>query len=159
MTLYEGATASISFLALVISFVALVRSRNNQKRLLELEEINASLSQAQLEKMRLDAENDLKANLSVSLEGSGSSYKFIVSNSGPASASDIHFSLEGDLEHFPLVGGDYEQKLTYPALEADDYYYLVASFPLSVTQNIYRVALRWKNSDGTSSVKEFTVSR
>lgn len=159
MTLFEIITSVISIVALVVSVVSLVRTRKNQEKLLEFEEVHAALSKHQLEEIKIQDALKLKANISVSLEGYTSDFKFYIENNGPASAREIRFSLINELEHNPLVSGDFEGKLKYPSLEPGDCYYLLASFPISVTQNIYEVELRWVNEDGTNATKVFTVSR
>lgn len=159
MEISEVINPLISLLAVILSVVSLVRSRKNTKKMIELEEVHAQLSRKQLEEYEERERESLKANIGVRLETEGSSGRFVVENSGPAIAKNIHFSLTQDGEHNPLVGGDYKEKSPFPILNAGDSYYFLASFPLEVTQMIYGVELRWHTEDGIQHKKSFSVSR
>lgn len=155
----EVISSLISIVAVIISLVALIRGRKNSQKLIELEEVHAQLSRKQLEEFeRVEAEN-LKAILLVSLDTEGSSGKFIIENKGPAVAKSIYFSLTEDSDHNPLVGGDFEKKTPYPLLNPGERYHFLASFPLSVTQMIYGVDLRWHTENGVQHKKRYMVSR
>lgn len=152
-------SALISIIAVIISVVALIRGRQNSEKLIELEEIHAQLSRRQLEEFERAEKESLKANIGVSLQTSGSSGKFLIENKGPATAKNIFFSLNEEGNHNPLVGGDFESKIPYPLLHPGDSYHFRANFPLSVTQKLYGVDLRWETDDGIQHKKSFTVSR
>jgi hypothetical protein len=157
MTLSDWINPLISILAVVVSCVALIRVRKNTSRLIELEEIHARLSQRQLQKLDEQDKERLKAKLNVCLDSSNE--KFIIENVGLAKASDIYFSLGQDNQHNPLVHGDFEHKIPYPALNRNEKYFLRASIPLNVTQIIYHIDLRWFNEDGSQEKKTYAVSR
>lgn len=159
MDLTDSINALIAVGAVVISFVALVRTRKNSKKLIELEEIHAKLSKKQLEEYEAKEKESVKANLKVNLLASGSSGKFIVENMGPAKATEIFFSLSDEGGHNPLVKNDFNTKIPFPLLNPGEDYFLLARFPLSVTQMIYDINLSWHNEDGSRGVKTFSVSR
>lgn len=149
----------ISVIAVAISFIALIRSRQNTQKLIELEEIHAQLSKRQLAEYAERELESTKANLAVRLESMSTSGKFVIENSGPAVAKNIYFSLTQDGDHNPLVAGDFDKKIPFPHLNAGDSYYLLANFPLEVTQMIYGIDLRWYTEDGKEHKKTFSVSR
>lgn len=155
----EAINALISIVAVIISLVALIRGRNNSKKLIELEEIHAQLSRKQLEEYENMEAEKLKASLGVILRSEGSSGKFIIENKGPALAKNIYFYLTEEGDHNHLVGGDFETKIPYPLLNPGESYHFLASFPLAVTQTVYGVNLRWHTEDGIQHKKTFTVSR
>ncbi|WP_352297704.1 hypothetical protein [Pseudoalteromonas sp. 20-MNA-CIBAN-0454] len=159
MTIYEFVSSSIALIASIISIVALVRTRKNTHRLIELEEVHARLSERQLQKMDEQEQQTLKANITVSLERTGSQNRFVVENSGPSTASKIYFSLGQDNQHNPLVSGDYDKKSPYPALNQNESYFLLASIPMDVTQMVYDIDVRWLNEDGTQTKRKYAVSR
>lgn len=155
----EVISSLVSIVAVIISLVALIRGRKISQKLIELEEVHAQLSRKQLEEYEKLEVESLRAALSVSLDVEGGSGKFFVENKGPALAKDIYFSLTEDGDHNPLVVGDFEKKIPYPLLNPDERYHFLASFPLSVTQMIYGVDLRWHTEDGIQHKKRFMVSR
>jgi len=155
----EVISSLISIVAVVISLVALVRGRQNSRKLIELEEVHAQLSRKQLEEIERTEAESSKAILSVSLDAEGSSGKFVVENKGPAVAKNIYFSLTADGDHSPLVSGDFEKKIPFPLLYPGARYHFLASFPLSVTQMVYGVDLRWHTEDGIQHKNRYMVSR
>jgi hypothetical protein len=159
LTIYEFVSSSIALIASIISIVALVRTRKNTHRLIELEEVHARLSERQLQKMDEQDQQTLKANVTVSLERTGSQNRFVIENSGPATASKIHFALGQDNQQNPLVSGDYDKKSPYPALNRNESYFLLASIPMDVTQMVYDIDVRWLNEDGSQTKRKYAVSR
>lgn len=142
-------SASISLLAVVVSVVALLRSRKNHAQLLELERVHAELSQRQIDEIEERKCEALKASLVAHLEKADQGYKFVITNKGEATASNIYFALEQDNEHNPLIHGDFEQKIPFPALAPNEHYHLLAHIPLNIRQLTYEISLRWDNQDGT----------
>lgn len=159
MTIYEFISSFIALIASIISIVALVRTRKNTHRLIELEEVHAKLSERQLQKMDEQEQEILKANLTVRLDSVGSQNRFVVENSGPATASKIYFSLGQDNQHNPLVSGDYDKKSPYPALNRNESFFFLAHFPLAITQMVYDIDVRWLNEDGSQTNRKYAVSR
>lgn len=149
----------ISIIAVIISVVALIRGRQNSEKLIELEEIHAQLSRKQLEEFERAEKERFKANIGVSLQTSGGTGMFLIENKGPATAKNIFFSLNEEGKYNPLVRGDFEAKIPFPLLYPEESYHFRAHFPLSVTQKLYGVDLRWETEDGTQHKQSFTVSR
>lgn len=159
MTSTDIITALISLLAVTVSLVALQRSRQNHAQLLELEKVHAELSRRQIDEIDERKQEALKAKLAVRLEKGDKGYKFIITNQGQSTASNIYFGIEQGNEHNPLVRGDFEQKIPFPALAPNGSYYLLAHIPLSIRQLTYEISIRWNNPDGTQEREIQSVAR
>ncbi|WP_297797004.1 hypothetical protein [uncultured Marinobacter sp.] len=101
----------------------------------------------------------LKAKLIVSLEKADTDYKFIITNQGQSTASNIYFGIEQGNEHNPLVRGDFEQKIPFPALAPNESYHLLAHIPINIRQLTYEISIRWNNPDGTQEREIQSVAR
>lgn len=159
MEIYDLVDRSIAIIAIIISTIALVRGRRNTDKLIELEEIHAKLSKEYLDEFERNKKESTKAKINVRLEMTGHTGKFLIENKGLAVAEKIYFSLNEEGGHNPLAVSDFSNKNPYPSLHPGESYYLRANFPLSVTQKIYGVDMRWNSEDGTQHKKSFTVSR
>jgi len=146
---FEIISLLVSVVAVVISAVALIRSRRNHAQLIELERVHAELSRKQLAEMEEQERQAQKAKLRCHMELQGNNNKFVITNTGQATATDIYFGLEENNEHNPLVHGDFEKKTPFPSLASGESFYLLAQIPLSVRQSAYSISLRWENEDGT----------
>lgn len=158
MNLFELITTFISVLALIISVISMTRTRRNSKKLIELEEIHAELSKKQIAQIELLEKEKKASSLNVQFEGSGDPKKLVISNSGPSSATNIRLCLTEDNNHNPLISGDYEEKLTYKLLHPGEQYHFLATFPISVSQRVYHVNLKWTNEDGSQTNRDYNVS-
>ena len=105
--------------------------------MVDLEEIHAKVSKIQLQRYEAEEKKQQKPNLHVELQSERGSGKFLIENRGPAFAENIHFYLTEKNDHNPLVGGDYENKTPFPMLNIGESYFLLASFPINVSQSIY----------------------
>lgn len=152
-------TALISLLAVSVSLIALLRSRQNHNQLLELEKVHAELSRRQIDEMEERKREALKAKLTVRLEKTDTDYKFVITNQGQSTASHIYFGIEQGNEHNPLVRGDFEQKTPFPALAPNASYHLLAHIPIDIRQLTYKVSVRWNNQDGTQDREIQSVAR
>lgn len=159
MTTTEIITALISLLAVSVSLVALRRSRQNHAQMLELEKVHADLSRRQIDEIEERKREALKAKLTVRLEKADTDYRFIITNQGQSTASNIYFGIEQGNEHNPLVGGDFEQKTPFPALAPNASYHLLAHIPIDIRQLTYEVSVRWNNPDGTQDREIHRVAR
>jgi len=155
----EIISTSISLLAVVVSVVALLRSRRNHAQLLELERVHADLSQRQIEEMEERKREALKAKLVVRLDKDDQGYKFVITNKGQSTASNIYFALERDNEHNPLVPEDFDHKNPFPALAPNEHYHLLARIPREDCQLTYEISLRWNNQDDTQERIVRSVAR
>lgn len=159
MTTTEIITALIALLAVSVSLIALLRSRQNHAQLLELEKVHAELSRRQIDEMEERKREALKAKLTVRLEKAGTDYKFIITNQGQSTASNVYFGIEQGNEHNPLVRGDFEQKIPFPALAPNESYHLLARIPINIRQLTYEISIRWNNPDGTQKREIQSVAR
>jgi hypothetical protein len=156
---FETVSFLVSVVAAIISAAALVRSRRNHAQLIELERVHAELSQRQLEELEERDRQAKKAMLHCHMEQNEDHNKFVITNTGQATANDIYFALEQGNEHNPLVQGDFEGKIPFPSLAPGDNYHLLAHIPLSVRQPAYFISLRWQNQDGKQERILRTVAR
>ncbi|MGM0613708.1 MAG: hypothetical protein ACQESM_09390 [Bacteroidota bacterium] len=159
MSKYEIISSVISLLAVVVSFVALYRSKRNHDQVIELKKVHAKLSERQLAEFDKHDREAGKANLAVEMIKENNMHKFVITNRGKAEAKDIYFGLEEENEHNPLVGGDYEGKNPFKLLAPGDSYKHLAHIPISVRQSIYSVSLRWNNADGNQDHIFLNVAR
>ena len=106
MSNFEVISSLISILAVVLSSIALYRSRKTQTKLLEFEEIHVKLSQKQLEEYELRELKNFKTDIELKLIDG----KFVMKNIGEHSASNIYFSLTQDNQHNPLISYDFDKK-------------------------------------------------
>jgi thioesterase domain-containing protein len=159
LTTTEIITALISLLAVSVSLVALRRSRQNNAQLLELEKVHAELSRRQIDEIEERKREALKAKLTVRLEKADTDYRFVITNQGQSTASNIYFGIEQGNEHNPLVRGDFEQKIPFPALAPNESYHLLAHIPIDIRQLTYEISIRWNNPDGTQGREIQSVTR
>jgi len=159
MSNYETLSILISVLAVSVSFIALYRSRKTHSEFLELEKIHAELSRKQLEEFDEKEALKVKTQLSVQLIFDGENYRFYISNQGNSSATDIWFRMEQGGEYNPLLQNEYKEKIPFPCLNSGEEFTLLASIPINVSQQVYPVAMRWKNEDGTQGDVVCSVSK
>lgn len=157
MTTYELITILISFIAVVISTVSLVRTRKVQREQSELQKVTAKLSRKQIEIIEREQAQQNKAKIAVELIRSGNDYRFVISNIGNAKASNIHFDLDQDCEDNPLVQGDYDRKIPIPSLNPGSDIELLAAISMG-SDGRYNVLVRWDNPDGTQGKDKIFVA-
>lgn len=157
MTNYEPLTLLLSIIATVISLVSLVRTRRMQEEQLKLERITAELSQRQLDRMTLEAEESKKADVRVTLERNRNDFRFRIRNEGKAKAKDVWVTLDSEGSDNPLVGSEYKNKIPIPFLSPDDEAFLIAAIHIG-SSGKYTLSARWINEDGSQSRKEFFLS-
>ncbi|QIB67034.1 hypothetical protein [Kineobactrum salinum] len=158
MAKFEILSLITSLLAIFVSCLALYRSRKTHSELVEFEKVHVKLSRRQIEEYEAKDAARQKTTLGAKLIDSGG-IRLQVSNLGEASAKDIWIRIEDPDSYNPLVSGDYKQKIPYPSLNPGEDFTLTAFIPLSVTQQVYPIALRWLNEDGTQGDFRCTVSR
>ena len=149
----------IPLAAIAISIISLYSAHKTSKKMIALEEKHAKVSEIKIQTHEAGEKQKQKANLYMGLHSERGSGRFIIENKGPASAYQIHFSLNDNNHHDPLVSGDYEDKTVYPILHRGESYSLLAGFPMGVSQSIYEVMLRWTNSDKTEETKIYSLAR
>jgi len=159
MSAYEIIIALISLLAVIVSFVALYRSRQTQKKLVEFEKIHVRLSELQIEEHHTKAKQAELADLKVVLTRNREGYRFVVSNQGLAVANNIFFQIDGDISYNPIVQGQLDQKIPFPSLLPEDSFFLLASVPINIKQDFFPILVTWNNEDGSKGRKSFSVCR
>jgi len=149
----------ISLLAVTLSVVAMHRTRKTNNRLVELEEIHAKLSQAQLKELEEKDKKKYSADVQADLvQPSPGNYRVRVTNHGPGSAYRISVSVLEDCEYDPMVANDLESKTPYPVLASGKSFEIVATIPVGITQRIFPIALSWDLSTGKKGYRESVIS-
>ncbi|MEJ1465004.1 MAG: hypothetical protein RPU15_17310 [Candidatus Sedimenticola sp. (ex Thyasira tokunagai)] len=157
MTGFEILSLLVSILAVAIAAISLVRTRRIAAKQLELQHVTAELSRKQLEIINSEEEAQTRALIDVELEGSGSNYKFVISNYGGAEAKDVHFHLGGEGEGNPLVGSEYAHKIPIKSLKPGKSVTLIAALTLGSPAQ-FNTFVRWINPDGSEGREEYFVS-
>ena len=159
MSGYEILTLCVSTLAVIVSLVAVVRTRNVDSVMLKLEKIHAELSTKQIELIEKEKEAQVKANIKVELiKHDRASYKFHIINEGKSPARNIRFRLTQDCNDNPLVMGEYTDKIPYPLLNPDETFTLIAAITLDMSSTVFPVQVIWQNEDGSQGKRECVTS-
>ena len=155
MTEYEILTLLTSLLAIVVSLVSLIRTREITQEQLELERITAELSKDQLK--NLEDENKAKnlPKFNVTIQRLGKNSFFYVSNTGEGTAYNLNLELI-DCNDNPLY--DVQNKLPFPEMKANSRIKLNASFHLQ-SHLKYQVKLTWNDKEGVVKYEIFWVTR
>ncbi|WP_422491308.1 hypothetical protein [Endozoicomonas sp. ALE010] len=159
MSYYEILTLCVSSLAVVVSLVAIIRTRKVDTAMLRLEEVHAELSKKQIELIEKEKKEQEKASIKVELvKYSRSDYKFHITNHGRSPARNIRFSLTQNCNDNPLVMGEYKDKIPYPLLNPDETFTLIAAITLGMSSTIFPVEVIWQNEDGSDEKRVCVTS-
>jgi hypothetical protein len=156
MSIFETLTLLVSVLAVIISTISLVRTRQLAKEQLELERVTAELSRLQIQSLEEDRESKTKPKFNVTLSKLGKSSFFYISNTGEGTAYEVNFELV-DCEDSPLTS-DLSEKFPHPEMKPNSRVKLIAAMHLG-SPSKYQVKLSWKNSSGESQSEIFWVTR
>ncbi|WP_269520900.1 hypothetical protein [Alteromonas sp. BMJM2] len=143
MTKSEVLTIICSLLALTISLISLVRTRKHQDRILQLEEINARLSQKQLEELESADKQKLKTNIDIFRQGGS----LIISNNGGSEASNVSLSFANSKQNL-LARGELD-KFPLRVLQPFKSFELLGFYNTDQSPEQIQVSLEWTNLDGT----------
>lgn len=153
----ETITVAIALVAVVISVVSLRRTSRVQDQQLRLQKKQEELTDLQLEALRRQSAADSssiaivseKADVRVELETFGRDHKFIITNWGSASATDVTFELELEPgRRSPLVKGDYDQKVPVPELSPGGRVPIWAAITMGMG-TAFPAKWTWRNPDGS----------
>jgi hypothetical protein len=153
---YELLILLTSLLAVVVSFVSLVRTRKVALEQLALERVTAELSKMQMKNIKEenDAKNQPKFN--VTIQRIGKSSHFYVSNTGQGTAYNVNFELV-DCSDSPLTS-DIKEKLPYSEMKHNSRFKLMAAIHLNSPYK-YDVKLTWLDCDSNPQYENFCVTR
>lgn len=146
---HETINSLISLLAVAIAAISLVRARKVEAQQLEYSAINAAYTRKLLE--RIEKEDQAEQNARVSaelLKVSTGNYRFVITNEGAATATDVVFSIESAGSDDPLSENECKRKLPYPKLNPGESFSLIAGLHMGSTMN-YASRVTWKDPDGT----------
>lgn len=154
---FELLTLLLSIIAAVISVISLVRTRKVQEEQMRLERVTAELSQRQLERLAQEDDEKSKAYIHVTLEQSGTDYRFWIRNQGKAKAKDVWVTLDSEGPDNPIVGSEYKKKIPIPFLSSGGEVSLIAAIHMGSCGK-YKISARWINEDQSQSNDEFFLS-
>ena len=144
----------VSIVAVVISAVALVRSRKIAEKQLELEQHQADLARKQLEQIAQQERQAELAAVDVQLEGYGTSYELIIQNLGQAEARNV--DLEWTSEPPRFYDGDVDSKLPIRRLKPGSSLSMKIALHLG-SPTYYEGKVSWCNADGSGETDEFAL--
>ena len=159
MTQFEFISSLVSILAVTLSLVALHRTRKTNARLVELEEIHARLSQAQLDEIEQKEKTKYSAELKVDLDKSSTKqHRLRIYNYGPGTAHEVKVGVTKDNEWKLLYPPDVEKMIPYPILTPGQSFEILATIPDQVSQKVFNLALSWTLENGETEYMECVVS-
>ncbi|MCR6652723.1 MAG: hypothetical protein NVV73_15145 [Cellvibrionaceae bacterium] len=149
----------IAFLALIIAFVSLYRTRKQT----ELEnQMNVAISKLnELQLKALEREEDAKQSADIGayfyLDGSGN-YRLSVVNMGQASATNVGFKMKcKGQDTMPFPNGELASKFPKSKLKPGDQVYLLTDIHLGMPSEFIATS-SWQNPSGELKTKKFEVS-
>jgi HAMP domain-containing protein len=146
----------VAIVALAVSVVSLVRARRVEGDQKSLRRVTEELTRKQLEAMGGQEIAAKRARVVASLEKTGqSSWKFFLTNYGPAVARHVTFELI-DCEHSPLIRNDVAEKIPVRILQPGSQISLIAAITMGTPRALH-AKVGWTNEDDTSTEKEFTL--
>jgi hypothetical protein len=151
-------TAAIAVVAIVISWVSLVRSGKLQRQQMRLQTKQEELIDLQLQSLRNQAASvqvatQEKADVRVDLGQHGKDYKFVITNWGRVPARNVRFDLEPrEGKTSPLVQGDCDVKIPIAELAPGGRCPLFAALT-SVTGTAFEASWTWQNPDGSEETR------
>lgn len=99
-----------------------------------------------------------KADVRVSLVGTGRDARFVISNVGEGTAHDVVFDIQQEENQgSPLVQGDYDKKLPIVVLRAGDRVELLAALTFG-TGVVFNGRWQWCDEDGSPQHRAEKVS-
>lgn len=153
----EIAALLISGIAGILSVESMRRAKkatDNQietnKRLVELEEIHAKVSQAQLNEIETKEKLKGKADVHADLIELNGGYRLRVTNDGAGSAHSIRITTEDD---GLLATNDLHNKTPYPTLGPGKNFDIVA---VPSMQSVFSITLTWEHDIGGMGRRELT---
>lgn len=164
----------ISLIGVILSAIALSRTRRLTEQQLRLHKKQEELTDLQLQMLRSEAaakaanqskkpsmlpmSNSATADVRVQLRGTSRDTKFLIQNWGQGPARNVNvtaLSKVGGMS--PFLHGDYDQKLPIPELLPGDVVSLLAAITLGMGPT-FNVVTTWQDPDGSERKREHQVS-
>ena len=156
MSAFEVLSLVTSILAVVLSTISLMRTRELAKEQLELEKVTAELSKLQIESITEQKTNQTKPKFNVSLTKLGKAYNFYISNTGQGSAYNVNFELI-DCEDSPLFTSELIDIFPYQEMKPSSRIKLLASLHIS-SPSKYQSRISWEDESGNKNEDIFWTS-
>ena len=145
---HDLANTAIALIAVIISVVALVRTRKVQLRQLDLQARLEETARAQLQLAASAAAARERAQVTVALEGFGPSNRFHLRNQGAGTAHDVQFHLHVDEGRISPLGSDFARVVPVSQLPSgQDVSFLCAL--VHGTGTAFNCQWSWRNDDGS----------
>ena len=157
MTTYEILSLSGSIIAIVISAVSFIKTRNIAKEQIELERITAELSKMQIQKIEEDRTEKNKPKFNVTWLKNSKSSSWCITNAGKGSAYNVNFELI-DCDDSPLITGDIQGKFPHPEIKPNSSVNLNATIRIGSPAK-YQAKLSWKDAEDKSHDEIYWVTR
>ncbi|HVJ37204.1 MAG TPA: hypothetical protein VM687_05305 [Stenotrophomonas sp.] len=154
MSRFEVLTLLIALLAVVPGLIALMRASQQRTRIDELEaaQLRQNRATAELHEKQLEllVTNERKpiAHVKLDLVRDGRTYRFQVTNLGPARATDVSVRFDGDGGANPVVEQDYQAKFPAPIIEPGSTIAFLAAIYLD-SPSSFNAVVSWTNPDGS----------
>ena len=146
MNTYQTLSILVSILAVIVSVVALIRTRSISAKQLELEKITAELSKKQLEQINNAEIAQTMARIDLELQSEGQNYRLYVVNVGLAEAVNVNLKI--DNEYNPLLPDEYKEKFPIHILRPGKNVSLFLVDEMGAPSK-YEIDLTWQNPDGS----------
>jgi hypothetical protein len=148
LTPYEILALVIACLSAAPGIISLWRTHVIAKKSLEYQAIAAALAKRQLDELFKKAAAENKADITVDLvKVTSRDFRFVVSNQGLATATDVDIEIDSSSLDNPMVEGERAAKLPFPRLDPGQSFTLIAALHLRSAMQ-YSLHLTWKNPGG-----------
>jgi hypothetical protein len=151
-------TALIALVAVVVSLIALIRTRKFNERQITLQEETARLSSLQRQILERGEEERAKSDVGIYLYSAGTGYRFGIVNSGNVPVRNVDVRIEPkDGKSNPLVLSECERKLPVDEMGPGEEISLIAAIS-SDTGTLFTARLEWDAENGETHKKKALLS-
>lgn len=155
MTSFEFYSLLVSILAVIVSAIALTRTRVLSKKQIALEQATADLSTKLLKQIEEAELEKTKAYIDLELINNGKNKQYLyVKNTGQAEAKNVVLKLLG--EDFPFLKGEFEERIPLKILKPGKQVGLWFSDEIKPIYS-YDFEVSWENPDGENKVDKHTI--
>jgi hypothetical protein len=147
-----------SVLAVVVSTVALIRSRRTEAAQEELHAITKDLRRVQLEILGAAVSESSQARITGHLRVLGNESYFEFSNEGQAAAYEVNLDIQPTGKGTnPVMPSDLAEKIPWPKLDSGQSF-RIQSWREMNSARTFRVIVRWKDSSGAQHEEQLFLA-
>jgi hypothetical protein len=151
----ELVTAASSLIALVISFVTMVRERKLDEDQRKLRRVTEELSRKQLDRLKEEDFAAHRTRVVAELAGESGNRKFYIKNVGRSPAKDVEFEII-DCDRSPLIPAQVDEVLPLKVLQPGSEISLLAAITMG-SPPIFNTRVTWTNVDGSRDAADFPI--